>query len=379
MANKKLLVIMLVFWLTTLLASAGSSGTCSAAGGADPKETVIKACQMMQEQKSYHMALGLTAAMTVQGKNMNLVLDSELDCQVKPVLIKNLMTIIITADGRKSVESILQYVEPTGDHFSVYSNVNNRWVKQSMPNYSPSQEYENYFKAIKSVTPLRETDDATVYEVTADGSYLRENIQRMMASAGTGNVRLPLQLLTAVGDFTYTVFIDKKTGFISEIYMDLSDFLRAIGGMITQFLNLPENQKTGLREMFSNSKMIIDISFSQFNAVGQIQIPQEARDANSNSLPQPDKSAVLPQTSLAPSTIAGGATIKIGCNLELSSGIARFGQEALNGARLAVKDVNDAGGIFGRKVELIELDNASDPAGRPPRWILLSPRKRSSR
>lgn len=56
---------------------------------------------------------------------------------------------------------------------------------------------------------------------------------------------------------------------------------------------------------------------------------------------------------------AGGGTIKIGADLELTGGQASFGDSALKGAKLAVKEINDAGGILGKKLELIEADNAS--------------------
>jgi branched-chain amino acid transport system substrate-binding protein len=56
---------------------------------------------------------------------------------------------------------------------------------------------------------------------------------------------------------------------------------------------------------------------------------------------------------------AGGGTIKIGADLEITGGQASFGDSALKGAKLAVKEINDAGGVLGKKLELIEADNAS--------------------
>ncbi len=52
-------------------------------------------------------------------------------------------------------------------------------------------------------------------------------------------------------------------------------------------------------------------------------------------------------------------TIKIGMDVELSGGQASFGDSALKGAKLAVKEINDAGGVLGKQIELIEADNAS--------------------
>ncbi|GAV24064.1 ABC transporter substrate-binding protein [Carboxydothermus pertinax] len=55
-----------------------------------------------------------------------------------------------------------------------------------------------------------------------------------------------------------------------------------------------------------------------------------------------------------------GDVIKIGVNLELSGNVASFGQSALNGFTLALDEINAAGGINGKKLEIIKYDNKSD-------------------
>ncbi|MFV9511526.1 ABC transporter substrate-binding protein [Tepidibacillus sp. LV47] len=52
-------------------------------------------------------------------------------------------------------------------------------------------------------------------------------------------------------------------------------------------------------------------------------------------------------------------TIKIGIDLELSGGVAAFGSSALDGAKLAVKEINAKGGVLGKQLELAIADNAS--------------------
>ncbi|KAA9004907.1 ABC transporter substrate-binding protein [Paenibacillus spiritus] len=56
---------------------------------------------------------------------------------------------------------------------------------------------------------------------------------------------------------------------------------------------------------------------------------------------------------------SGGDTIRIGADLELTGGQASFGDSASKGAKLAVQQLNDAGGVLGKKLELIVSDNAS--------------------
>jgi len=49
-------------------------------------------------------------------------------------------------------------------------------------------------------------------------------------------------------------------------------------------------------------------------------------------------------------------SIKIGMYQDLSAGTAQWGTDSQKGAQLRVKDINDAGGIMGRKIELVTYD-----------------------
>jgi len=62
-------------------------------------------------------------------------------------------------------------------------------------------------------------------------------------------------------------------------------------------------------------------------------------------------------------TTATGDPIKVGANFELSGPVATYGQDSLRGFKMAIDEVNAAGGVLGgRKIEIIEKDNKSDPA-----------------
>lgn len=63
----------------------------------------------------------------------------------------------------------------------------------------------------------------------------------------------------------------------------------------------------------------------------------------------------------AKSTGGGGDTIKIGANLELSGGVASYGQSVSEGLELALEEINKKG-INGKKLELVKVDNKSDAA-----------------
>ena len=58
----------------------------------------------------------------------------------------------------------------------------------------------------------------------------------------------------------------------------------------------------------------------------------------------------------------GTDTVKIGVNMELSGAVATYGQSTVDGIELAIDEVNAAGGIDGKQVELVKYDNKSDAA-----------------
>lgn len=71
--------------------------------------------------------------------------------------------------------------------------------------------------------------------------------------------------------------------------------------------------------------------------------------------------AATAAATLAMPAIAQNAPIRIGANLEFSGGLELFGNQAKLGLDLAAKEINAAGGILGRPVELLYEDNRTDP------------------
>jgi len=54
--------------------------------------------------------------------------------------------------------------------------------------------------------------------------------------------------------------------------------------------------------------------------------------------------------------------IKIGLNYELSGAAASYGQDTLNGVLMAIDEINAAGGVLGKQITYVKLDNKTDPA-----------------
>ncbi len=71
---------------------------------------------------------------------------------------------------------------------------------------------------------------------------------------------------------------------------------------------------------------------------------------------------LIPAVACAPGGPGGTETIKIGCLLDTTGDLGSMGGRILDGARLAVEEINAAGGVLGKQVKLVEEDGATDPA-----------------
>lgn len=76
--------------------------------------------------------------------------------------------------------------------------------------------------------------------------------------------------------------------------------------------------------------------------------------------------SVLAGTMLMGSIFAGcgdeakSDEIKIGANFELTGNVANYGSATFDGLKLAIKEVNDAGGVNGKKITIVDADNKSE-------------------
>jgi branched-chain amino acid transport system substrate-binding protein len=67
----------------------------------------------------------------------------------------------------------------------------------------------------------------------------------------------------------------------------------------------------------------------------------------------------------APAAAQSGDAIKIGFSLALTGPLAPNGKQALLGAKIWEEEINAKGGLLGRKVELVNYDDQSNPANVP--------------
>jgi len=71
--------------------------------------------------------------------------------------------------------------------------------------------------------------------------------------------------------------------------------------------------------------------------------------------------AIVGSVALGAPALALAKTVKLGVLMPLSGGLELFGAQATQGIEMLVDEVNGAGGVLGRQIEIIKADTRTDP------------------
>ncbi len=71
--------------------------------------------------------------------------------------------------------------------------------------------------------------------------------------------------------------------------------------------------------------------------------------------------AMAGTVALGAPALAQAKTVKLGVLMPFSGGLELFGAQAMQGIEMLVDEVNGAGGVLGRQIEIVKADNRTDP------------------
>jgi hypothetical protein len=198
-----------------------------------------------------------------------------------------------------------QYIEQNQGNLVLYSLINEKWFKQIAP-IDPSLNKElsadekvstrmDMLQLMKSVKLKKETPAYKYMEITLDSMQIsdamgaavkRDNAQDRDMLKAVAIVRLGL---LAAGDIKYNIKVDKATKMIKEIDMDLAEPIRK-GARL--FLDIGDpKERTIIEDFLTKSTLNMQITYSKYNQVGPIEIPQEVQDV-AKEIKLPGKAAL---------------------------------------------------------------------------------------
>ncbi|MDU4961701.1 MAG: hypothetical protein E6X17_13695 [Sporomusaceae bacterium] len=271
--------------LVLLLLSGVATAADPAAGGS---ELLINAYRNFTASSGYHMTtdslMTVPVGKELPGQSTFLVrTQTSSDVQASPWRLRSITTVRLEYGSGVKQKVLQQYGEEREGVFSVYSKLDNGWERQAVSlanfRYDPLTEYERYFRAIRSVRVLQESEASVNYQVVVDSAYLRDIVDHVLAAAADRVGRLPESVYADIDEFTYTVEIDKRTMLIAKMEMDASPLLASIGARLAAAQEIPENQRLMLRDLLASMQLRITVIFSQRDASDPIVIPAEALQA----------------------------------------------------------------------------------------------------
>jgi branched-chain amino acid transport system substrate-binding protein len=130
---------------------------------------------------------------------------------------------------------------------------------------------------------------------------------------------------------------------------------------------MPSKRIPAILFVASAAALVIAAACSPAAAPAPTQAPAKPAATSAPAAPAPTTAPAAAPTKAAAAAptaapqAATGGTIKIGWGGPLTGDQAFFGKTWLNGSQLAVNEVNAAGGLLGKKLEIVPLDDQADP------------------
>ena len=213
--------------------------------------------------------------------------------QEKPLSYKHDINIYYRdAKNKENTVILQQYIEQNQGNLVFYSLNNEKWIKQIVPigpflskELSADEKVSarmDMLQLMKSVKLKRETPSYKYMEITLDSMQISDamgaavklnNMQDtdMLSAVAVGRLGL-----LAAGDIKYNVKVDKETKMVKEIDMDLTEPIRKGAGLFLEIGN--PKDRTQIEDFLTKSTLNMQITYSKYNQVDPIEIPQDVRD-----------------------------------------------------------------------------------------------------
>lgn len=244
----------------------------------DAKAYLAEVSMKMSKLKSYHA----TTAIDIDTPFGKANVTNLTDILQPDVLVKSVSDVVLTAPKREQQKgSFTQYIQQNGDSFVVYSGIEGQWIKQTatvkgMSKPVSSADLTSALKLVKTAKIKDQTADEITLDVTIDSAQIMEQILREVEKQikDQRQAEQAKTVLGSIGDISYLVHVDKRTGYVMNTYIDLSENVRNVLKELLSGVK-PEGNQEMASAMIGQVRFIIQSDNSQFNQVKKFKIPED--------------------------------------------------------------------------------------------------------
>ena len=190
--------------------------------------------------------------------------------------------------GELGSQAITMYMAEEDGKYYTYTGASGMWMKQSMDkaafdeamNSYDSKAYLEQLVGSTSTFTFNETteDDKEVYKL--DGNITGESLKNMLKTANSmsqlGSLGIDYtQAFDSISDLPVTIYIEKESGNLYKMSMDMSDFMKQIMSSMSGAADTDESLNTDV----AIDKCDMTITYTGYDNAENFDIPEEALNA----------------------------------------------------------------------------------------------------
>lgn len=277
-----LLALVMVF---TLAACGGGDG------GGSTDDVMKTAQEALSKVESMSYEMNMTMNMSAGGQSIESETVGKIQYISDPLTMSMNMNMDMGVQGSAEIQ---MYAEQSGDEVVMYMTPDGtNWGKQTLLDAEQLEQYnaqDSMNLYLGSINSFKEAGteqvngkDAVKYE----GTISNDELSEVMETAGTADSLTQLgitedqisEMYADLGDLPVQVWIESESGLPVKYEMDMTDMMQKLMDKVVETMG---EDAAGMT--ITIDKVFVSMVLSDFDAVGEIVIPEEAKNAQEMNL-----------------------------------------------------------------------------------------------
>ena len=273
--NSKFLAMALIICLIASFSACGEKSTNDA-------DVMKAAMENMEALNSLTAETTMDMVMSMDDEIMSMTSEMTQKVINEPLAMEMIMDMVMQIGGESQKMQSRVYAEAEGDNLITYTEVDGQWYKMTQPGLEAMKDYDStasmatYLEAIQNFKKVDTEDVAGVKADKYEGVITEEYFQKILDESGVGeqlgldgaDAETLKQLFEGIGEMPIAIWVDGERLLPVKYDFDMTD-------MMSSMMENMGAAEAGL----SIDKVTVSMTFTGYDNVDKIDIPQEARDA----------------------------------------------------------------------------------------------------
>lgn len=245
---------------------------------ADAQAYVKDAMAAMSDLAGYHADLLVDIRLPMANVNLG----SRRDFLLQPAFVsRNASEIVFNGFAEEQKKArVKSYTKQTGDRLVGYTETGTQWEWRMMPYHDVDFHDAGriFMSGVKQAKIRKLMDEIVTIEVTVDGKTVGQDLIKMLGEGFPAQVNSLNSIFHFNGDITYIVYINRQTGHLMSVYMDLSDAVRKSLALMLEnpepfAIHMNPEDKSKFKSLLGDLQIVVQMDVSKINQVEPFDVP----------------------------------------------------------------------------------------------------------